>query len=122
MLRLYVGDRRVVAVLLSWYAALLLGWQPGIPGAISMIVFWPLWAVLSLIGFLLLPGNLLLNLGLELPEPAASFYAWGYLACIAGLHAWLYFRWRWPVLVLVTLILCVSSYGCYEQNPSWHNM
>lgn len=116
--RYFVGDRRVAAVLLAWYAALLLGWQPGIPGALSMIVFWPLWVVLSLIGFLMLPGNLLIDLGLELAEPLASLYAWGFLAFVAGLHAWLYFRWRWPVLALIALLLCGSSFGCYA-NLGW---
>lgn len=118
LLRLVFSDRRVAALLTCWYAALVLGWQPGLAGAISMIVLAPLWLVLGALGCFFLPENLLANLQLELPRPWLWLYVGGHLALLAGLHVWLYFTWRWAVLALIALLLCGSSYGCYA-NLGW---
>jgi hypothetical protein len=87
-----------------------------------MIVFAPLWLVLGLIGLFLLPGNLLVNLQLEIPESFQPYYWSAFLLVIVGLHASLDFKWRWAVLTLLALVLCVSSYGCYANDPSLHSL
>ena len=118
LIRLVLRDPRAASLVAVWYAALVLGWQPGLPGAFSMLVFAPVWLVLGLLGLLFLPENLLLNLQLEIPQPFGLAFAAAFLLLVAGLHAWLYFRWRWGVLALLALLLCASSWGCMERFPS----
>jgi len=122
LLRLVTTDPRVAALAATWYAAFLLGWQPGIEGAIAMVVLFPVLLMLCLIGFLFLPQNLLDNLRVELSGPLHDLYFFGYLAAVVGLHVWLYFTWRWRVMALLAVVLCVSSYGCYARSPEWHHL
>lgn len=110
-------DRRVAAVAATWYVAFLLAMKPGIVGAITSVIVFPITLVLCAAGFLFLPANLLRNLHLELSGVVGAVYHIGFLVSVVLLHLWLYWSWRWSVLALVAVILCASSYGCSEHFP-----
>jgi hypothetical protein len=121
-IRLVFRDRRIAAVAASWYLAFLLGMQPDPAGAIAAIVIFPILLLFWGFGFWFLPGNLLTHLRLELPGSLYAVYWVAFVAVVALLHLWLYRAWRWPVFALLALLLAVSSYGCYANNPAWHDL
>jgi hypothetical protein len=116
LIRLVLEDRRAAAMAATWYVAILLAFgPPDLQKAVGAIVTFPLLVVIGAIGLLLLPGNLLSNLDLEIPEPFQTAYWLAFLLTLALLHAWLLRAWRWSVLAVLALILCASSYGCVER-------